>query len=1143
VGVPVISSTISHYRILSVLGAGGMGDVYLAEDTRLQRLVALKVLPADLTKDLARLRRFEQEARAVSALNHPNIVTIYEIGEADVGRFIVLEFVKGRTLRRLIGGPQGLHSVVPVGRQIASALGVAHDAGIVHRDVKPENIMVRDDGYAKVLDFGLARLSANPASTDSTADTAIHTRPGTLVGTVAYMSPEQIKAESVGSASDIFSLGAIFYEMATGRRPFRAGSEVAIMYQIVWDQPPAPTSLNPAVQPALEALILRMLEKDPLRRPSAADVAIALGGGEPSTPVVSQVVTKSSTALAARKTVGRSTERSQLRTAFRSATAGHGLVLCVTGEAGLGKTTLVEDFLVELQSEHPACLIARGRCSERLAGAEAYLPFLEALDSLIRGKPPIGRVMKTMAPSWYVQLAISLDASVERMLTESPAVSQERMKRELAAFLHEISTDVSLVLFLDDLHWADTSTVDIIAFIATKLTAMRLLVIATYRSSEMLLSKHPFLSVALDLQARGVCQVLPLEFLARDDIDQYLALEFPGHRFPGQFASLIHAKTEGNPLFMTDVVHYLRDKRVIGQHDGRWALVQTVPEIETDLPASVRSMIQRKIAQLGDADRRLLLAASAQGYMFDSAVVARALALDAGEVEERLQSLDQTYGFVTFREEEELPDHTLTLRYRFVHVLYQNALFETLTPSRRAALSRAVAAALLAFHGDDSAEVASELAFLFRTAREWTQAAEYFIKAARNAARIFANQEAVALCQRGLDVNRRTRDAPERARQELKLLMTLGPSLMTVKGFAATDTLRTFLRAQELCTEVGDGVQLFRVLFGLSIVSVVRAEYAKARHFAEQSLQQAERGGDAALLVQAHWALGLSLQFIGDFTGSREHLARSRDLYDAKRHSAHAFLYGAILNRMHLGRVLLYLGYPNQAQALTLEGLRVAEQLRHPLGLCNTLSIAVTVEAYHGNAAQVMEMTDKMLFHADEHGLPYYSGIGTIMRGWARAMQGETDDGCAQMRAGLAAHRTVETEQQRAYYLVLMAEAYSAAGRGKEGLGALDDAIEAINRTEEHFCEAELYRIKGELLARNDNSEAAVECLRRAIQIARTQHAKGLELRAAISLARLFKPGRREAARTTLAPVYEWFTEGFETPDVQAARSLLSELQ
>jgi tetratricopeptide (TPR) repeat protein len=244
------------------------------------------------------------------------------------------------------------------------------------------------------------------------------------------------------------------------------------------------------------------------------------------------------------------------------------------------------------------------------------------------------------------------------------------------------------------------------------------------------------------------------------------------------------------------------------------------------------------------------------------------LALDAGEVEERLQSLDQTHGFVSFREEEELPDHTLTLRYRFVHVLYQNALFETLTPSRRAASSAAVASALLAFYGDDSAEVASELAFLFQAARDWTQASDYFLKAARNAARIFANQEAVSLCQRGLDMNRRT-GTRWRARQELKLLMTLGPSLMTVKGFAATDTLRTFLRAQELCEQLGDGVQQFRVLFGLSIVSVVRAEYEKARQFADQSLQQAERADDDALLVQAHWALGLSLQFIGDFTGSR----------------------------------------------------------------------------------------------------------------------------------------------------------------------------------------------------------------------------------------------------------------------------------
>ncbi len=398
----MISSTISHYRILSSLGAGGMGEVYLAEDTRLDRLVAIKLLPADLTKDLSRLRRFEQEARAVSALNHPNIVTIHEIGEADASRFIVLEYVKGQTIRALIGGRQGLQSIVPIGRQAASALGVAHEAGMTHRDIKPENIMVRDDGYVKVLDFGLARLSATEVSSVSTADTAIHTRPGVLLGTVAYMSPEQIKAETVGSASDIFSLGVVFYEMATGRKPFKAGSEVAVMYQIVYDQPPSPATLNADVPPSLDALIVRMLDKTPHLRPTAADVASALAGEEPVS-VAPHVIPRPLIApLAARTTVGRTEERARLRAAFQSAGVGRGVMLCVTGEAGLGKTTLVEDFLSEIQHTNPAGLIARGRCSERLAGAEAYLPFLEALDSLIRSHPAVARAMKAVAPSWYI---------------------------------------------------------------------------------------------------------------------------------------------------------------------------------------------------------------------------------------------------------------------------------------------------------------------------------------------------------------------------------------------------------------------------------------------------------------------------------------------------------------------------------------------------------------------------------------------------------------------------------------------------------------------------------------------------------------------------------------------------------------------
>src|SRR5262249_29490268 len=289
--------------------------------------------------------------------------------------------------------------------------------------------------------------------------------------------------------------------------------------------------------------------------------------------------------------------------AFEAASAGRGVMLCVTGEAGLGKTTLVEDVLAEIQQAHPASRVARGRCSERLAGAEAYLPFLEALDSLIRASPALARVMKTSAPSWDVQLPTSHDRSVERLIREAPAVSQERMKRELALFLQDVSSSSPLVLFFDDLHWADASTTDILAYVGTKLASMRLLIVAAYRSSEMLLHKHPFLAAALDMQARGACQELPLAFLTADEVETYLDLAFRGHAFPRQFAALLFAKTEGNPLFMADVVRYLRDRNVIAKEGGRWALVQGVPEIETDLPETVRSMIQRKVAQLDDADR------------------------------------------------------------------------------------------------------------------------------------------------------------------------------------------------------------------------------------------------------------------------------------------------------------------------------------------------------------------------------------------------------------------------------------------------------------------------------------------------------------------------------------------------------------
>jgi predicted ATPase len=506
--------------------------------------------------------------------------------------------------------------------------------------------------------------------------------------------------------------------LTTGQHPFASDSPIGVLHAILSREPVAPGHLKQGIPAELDGLILRMLDKDARLRPTATEVAGALLG-------LGAEVTIKETGAAVfpgkRSTVGRETEHAEIRAAFESAAAGPGLLLCVAGEPGIGKTTLVEGFLAELATRRGSCNIARGRCSERLGRTEAYLPFLEVLESLLRSETgeSVERTMKLLAPTWYRQIVPSVDnSSGLRSIVDAGVTSQDRMKRELGTLLLELCRLRPLVAFLDDLQWADASTIDLLAYLAGRFESTRILIVVTYRASELLVGKHPFLTVKLDLQARGVCREVPLGFLGRRDIEAYLALEFPNHRFPADFPTIIHTHTEGSPLFMVDLLRYLRDRKVIARDQGGWVVAPSMPDIRRDLPESVRSMIELKIDQIKDTDRRLLMAASVRGYEFDSAVVAEALSMDAGEVEERLEFLDRVHSFVRLVGEQEFPDRTLTLRYRFVHILYQNVLYRLLTPARKSSLGAATAQALLDHHGQQSAMLASELALLFEIARD-----------------------------------------------------------------------------------------------------------------------------------------------------------------------------------------------------------------------------------------------------------------------------------------------------------------------------------------------------------------------------------------------------------------------------------------
>jgi predicted ATPase len=1167
---------VAGYEILSLLGRGGMGVVYKARQHSLDRPVALKFLPEECARDPVWLARFRREALTASTLNHPHICTIYDTGECAGRPFLSIELIQGRTLEELVSQRRPVKELARLIGQAARALAAAHAAGVVHRDIKPTNLMVRDDGIVKVLDFGLARRLAAPGASSSAA-AGWDTDPGTRVGTLLYMSPEQARAEPVGPASDIFALGLVLYELATGQHPFLADAAFSILHAITTQPPLPPARLNPEVPAALNSLILQMLAKDPRLRPTAAEVDAILAELTEDRAHLPEHLRPGS---GRPPTVGRQQERGALWAGFESAAAGRGLLLCVTGEPGLGKTTLVEDFLDELAAGGRPHGVGRGRCSERLAGAEAYLPFLEALDSLLQGDGGAlaAQLLKLLAPAWYVQLVplAATDPSLPGVPAKVGGASQERLKRELCAFLQDVSRLRPLVLFLDDVHWADPSSADLLAYLGSSCARLPLLVVLTYRPSDLLRSQHPFRPVQLDLQARGVCREIALPYLSRDDIDRYVALAFAGHQFPEEFASALHARTEGNPLFMVDLLRYLRDRGVIVQDHGHWALGQAVPDLRRELPESVRSMIQRKLDQLDETDRRLLTAASVQGLEFQAAVVARILGREEADVQERLGVLEHVHALVRLVREQEFPDGTLTLRYGFTHGLYQNALYASLRPARKAAWSAAAAQALLGHYGEKSAAVAAELALLFEAARDHGRAADYFLEAAENAGRVWAHQEAAVLARRGLEQLALLPDTPARARQELRLQMALGAALQATQGYASPEAGRACERARALCGQLAnDGVPLFPVLFRLWLFYMVRADLEAARALAEQCLRLAHSVQDSGLVLEAHIQFGSTLAYVPDYPLALEHCEKASILFDPGQHAHHALVYGhdpLVHGRSFAAWVLWNLGYPAQARATVVAAISRARELGHPMSVAGALFFAMLVHWLRREAPRCRELAETLIALAAEQGMAHYRAAAVLWRGWALTEEGLRAEGVAQLRQGAAALQATGVLVYRTVTPAMLAEVLAHQGQVEEGLAALAEALALVRDGGERYWEAELHRLQGEFLLRGPDKtgsdpfefrgsdpvlseplkRAEVEargqaeaeaCFHQALAVARRQSAKSLELRAVMSLSRLYRQqGRQAEARLLLAQTYGWFTEGFDTPDLQEAKALLDRL-
>ena len=765
-----------------------------------------------------------------------------------------------------------------------------------------------------------------------------------------------------------------------------------------------------------------------------------------------------------KKSVGRQHELDRIRAAFASASGGTGLMVTVSGDAGMGKTTIVEDFLTEIETG-TAAWIARGCCSERLAKTDAFVPIFECLDDLTRGELGVeaAQLMKTTAPTWLSQLAPGREDLTGISVREA---SSERMRREFVRFFEALSAIRPVILFLDDLHWADASTCDLLAYLGSRMKDIRILIVATYRLSDVF-GTHPFLPVRLALERRGACQEILLEFLTLDDVECYLNHRFPAHTFLREFAGVVHQRTEGNPLFMCDLLSFLVDRQILIDQEGHWQLNRDAAEIRKVIPAGTQSMIRLQIDQFSDEDRRILQCAAVQGVEFDSAVVSRALSIDPGEVEERLQALERVHRFVHSLGERQFPDRTFSIRYRFVHVFYQNALYTDLAPTRRTSHSLAVAESLIGLTGDTGRAVASEVALLFESGRDNERASQYFLLAARHAARVFAYPEAVILCERGLSALPSLPESPERDSRELAFSLTLGIAQMATRGYAAPEVERTHRRSRELCLRLNETRRLVRVLWGLHTCLVNAGKLVAALELSREMRQVADALADQAAIVESLHALGTTLAFMGDLLGAREALERIFAISPISQHKSCGslcLLDTCVTSLSMLARVLARMGFLDEAIDKAAASRDRANRLDHPPSLAYATFWVGWIRHARGEHAEACCDLETAMALSRTHGLPQILEWGRVVRGSSLTHLGRVAEGISEIRESLDNQSAMRCLLERPYCLTLLAEALLLVNGYPEALALCDEALKIARETQGRSFEAETHRVRGEIL-------------------------------------------------------------------------------